>query len=270
MHICVAAVAGAVCARVLVEVPAVINAVKPVVKHLQQGVQQMHMKALSLLGLPNTKLATILSRNPPRKRGGNSTGSKGVAGKPLGIKKTPSAKLAPGSASSRRKKAEKKVEELEGDGEEDTAQSGKKILRKQLSLFMYMVPKPGEGDKNPVTGPAKVMIVMEKKGRVLSPLHINDWSVKSSVWAEHKTNDMQAWVHFLQVPPADNVRSDQANQELFHICVFDLHTVAENKGSNGLAVPKDMVEIIKKCANEIIARTSDLNTVMAAGGPRLP
>jgi len=135
---------------------------------------------------------------------------------------------------------------------------------------MYMVPKPGEGDKNPVTGPAKVMIVMEKKGRVLSPLHINDWSVKSSVWAEHKTNDMQAWVHFLQVPPADNVRSDQANQELFHICVFDFRTVAENKGLNGLAVPKDMVEIIKKCANEIIARTSDLNTVMAAGGPRLP
>ena len=301
MDMLIAAAAGTLAAHMLTDN----THIKPVLNAVVQQALDVKTKALDWMGTEKTSVVTprkpsmriktanlakalghkgpIQASKPPRTKGGNAAGRKRAAGQrsKAGKKapKTRTVKSAPGAASSRQKEEE---EEHEHDSEEDKEEeeerddepSAKGDLRKPCSVFMYMVPKPGEGVSKAVTGPGKVMMMLIKEGTELRLLGIDDLtSITSIVWSKHATKNHIAWVHFLEVPPAHDVKTDKQGTKLCHVCVYDLLTAADNQKSKGLTVPRDMVEIIKLCANEIMRRAGDLNTfppsVMAAGGPSL-
>jgi len=223
----------------------------------------------------------------PRTSSGKSTGGKRVAGKrSVSIKKaTPvrTVKSVSTLASSRQKEKTQSDEEIltggggdtedEDEEESDTKQSQEAEDPKQVSLPMYMLPKEGEGDKKPVTGPGGIFFLVEKKGREVRLLHINDMESDTRVWKRFETREFHAWVLYMDVPPAKDVKSDKEGQQLLRIGLYDLVKATENKSSRGLFVPEDMVEIINICTKEVMMRAGDLNTfsdsVMAAGGPKL-
>jgi len=310
MEWAVAGIAGVISAHACTLSPQLLHAVTPLVEKFNHEVRDVHKKTSCLFRFgktsdsvpastgkskPCTKaLAKALgytgptkpSKNP-RQNSGKSTKGTRVAGKrSVSIRKTTPAravKSASGSASSRREEGAQPDEVIPTEGEDDsededkeesdTKKSQKAKECKQVIFPMYMLPKKGEGDSKPVTGPGETRIVVELEGRQVIPLHINDWSVDGIVWKRFQTPGIQSWAWFMQVPPAHNVKSDKKDQKLLHINVYDLAKAAENKTSKGLTVPKDMVEIIKMNTKEIISRAGDLNTfpdsVMAAGGPKL-
>lgn len=273
MEVVMASVAGALTALVCTRSPKILRAVAPFVSDVRN-------KASCLLRSGKTSKKT-------RQNSGKSMGGKGVAGKrPVSTKKTtkPRAVKSPsGSASSRTEEEQQRddVVTTEGDDsseDEDNEESGTKKSQKAQEfkkvLFpMYMLPKEGEGDSKPVTGPGETRIVVELQGRQVIPLHINDWKVDGVVWNRYKTGNRESWVWFMEVPPAETLKSAKKDQKLLHINVYDLAKAAENKTSKGLTVSKDMVEIILMNTKEIISRAGDLNnfpdSVMAAGGPKL-